>query len=107
MTTREFIKGIENIEVIYIYVTPTILLRDVSARLLVLTVEEVRLPNKYVDYANVFDEPSAGKLPEIFKVSYSIEIEEGKDIPYRPIYALSTNELRVLREYLKNTMAKG
>ena len=107
MTTWEFIKGIENTEVICIYVTPTILLRDVSARLLVLTAEEVRLPNEYADYADVFDEPGAGKLPEISKVSHSIEIEEGKDVPYRPIYALSANELRVLREYLKNAMAKG
>jgi hypothetical protein len=69
--------------------------------------EEIQLPAEYCDYADVFSKTEADKLPKSTKVAHSIEIEEGKTVPFGPIYALSANELRVLREYLDNSMAKG
>jgi hypothetical protein len=68
--------------------------------------EEIQLPTEYCDYADVFLKTEADKLPESTKVAYSIEIKEGKTVPFGPIYALSANELRVLREYLDNSIAK-
>lgn len=68
---------------------------------------EVQLPEIYSDFEDVFSEAEAGKLPANTRISHSIEIEEGKEIPFGPIYALSANELRVLREYLESSMAKG
>jgi hypothetical protein len=46
------------------------------------------------------------RLPLDTVVKYTIPIEEGKDIPYGPIYALSAKELRILREYLKTYLAR-
>ena len=64
-------------------------------------VEEILLPPKYKAFAEVFSkEASIAVLLEYIKVRYSILIEEGKTIPYRPIYIISERELRVLREYI-------
>jgi hypothetical protein len=69
--------------------------------------EEIQLSIKYYDYADVFLKTEADKLLESTKMAYSIEIEEGKTVPFGPIYILSANELRVLREYLDNSIVKG
>jgi hypothetical protein len=55
----------------------------------------------------VFLKTEADKLSKSTKVTHLIEIEEGKTVPFDSIYALSANELRVLREYLDNSIAKG
>jgi hypothetical protein len=68
--------------------------------------EEIQLSIKYYDYADVFLKTEADKLSESTKVAYSIEIEEGKTVSFGFIYILSANELRVLREYLNNSIAK-
>jgi hypothetical protein len=67
----------------------------------------LKLSIEYRDYTNVFSEVEVEKLPELLRVIYSIEIEEGKKILFSPIYILSAKELRVLREYLKNSIVKG
>ncbi|OAP54137.1 hypothetical protein AYL99_11672 [Fonsecaea erecta] len=59
------------------------------------------------DYTDVADETEAAKLPISARVEYTITIEEGKDIPYGPIYPLSAEELKVLREYIKKFLARG
>ena len=81
--------------------------RIASALQATCTEEEVKLPMEYRDYADVFSESEADKLPESSRVAHSIEIEEGKEVPFGPIYTLSAKELRVLREYLESSMAKG
>jgi hypothetical protein len=68
---------------------------------------ELRLPKVYRDYADVFSKTEAGKLPDFTRVVYSIDIEEGKIVPFSPIYPLSAVELRVLREYLESSLVKG
>ena len=67
----------------------------------------MKLPIEYRDYANVFSESEADKLPESSRVIYLIEIEEGKEVLFSPIYTLSAKELRVLREYLESSIVKG
>jgi hypothetical protein len=69
--------------------------------------EEIQLFIKYYDYVDVFLKTEADKLLKSIKVAYLIEIEEGKIIPFGFIYILSANKLRVLREYLNNSIAKG
>jgi hypothetical protein len=70
-------------------------------------VTEFQLPKEYLEYTDVFSEEEAAKLPESIRVEYAITIEKGKNIPYGPIYVLSTNKLRVLREYIKSSLIKG
>ena len=58
-------------------------------------------------FTDVFSEEGAASLPRDARVQHRIEIEPGKQVPYGPIYALSQNELRILREYLETSMANG
>ena len=71
-------------------------------------VKEILLPLKYKAFAEVFSEEAfIAILLEYIKVKHSILIEKGKTIPYRPIYAISERELRVLREYITEAIRKG
>jgi hypothetical protein len=68
--------------------------------------DELRLPEAYRDYADVFSKTEAGKLLDFTQVMHFIKIEEGKSVLFDPIYPLSAVELRVLREYLKSSLVK-
>jgi hypothetical protein len=70
-------------------------------------VAELQLPKEYIEYTDVFSEEGVTKLSESTSVEYAIIIEEGKNIPYGPIYVLNANKLRVLREYIKSSLIKG
>jgi hypothetical protein len=65
------------------------------------------LSEEYADYADVFSEEEAAKLPESTRVRHAIPIEESAEVPYGPIYPLSANELRALREYIENNLVKS
>lgn len=67
----------------------------------------VKLPQEYREFADVFSEKEAQTLSSITKVTHSIPIQEGGSVPYGPIYPLSANELRALREYLNSNLARG
>jgi hypothetical protein len=69
--------------------------------------EDIRLPPKYKDYADVFSEEEALKFPDSTRVEYSILIKEGAKVLYSPIYQLEEHELGVLRDYLKSNQEKG
>jgi hypothetical protein len=53
------------------------------------------------------EELSAKALPKHQPWDYKIKLEEGKEPPFRPIYQLSKKELEILREYIKENLAKG
>ena len=65
------------------------------------------LPQAYDEYTDVFSELDAANMPFETLIRHTIPIEEGKDVAYGPIYALSAEELRVLREYLDKYLARG
>jgi hypothetical protein len=69
-------------------------------------VAEVQLLKEYKNYADVFSEKNALKLPDFTRVEHTISIEEGKEVLFSSIYSLLANKLRVLREYLKSSLAK-
>ena len=56
---------------------------------------------------DMFSKTESEKLLESIKVTHAIDIKEEKAIPFGLIYILSMNELRVLREYIKSSIAKG
>jgi hypothetical protein len=55
----------------------------------------------------VFLKTEADKLLKSTKMAHLIKIKKGKTVFFGPIYILSANELRVLREYLDNSIVKG
>ena len=63
------------------------------------------IPPELIDYADIFDNENASKLPTNRSSDHAIETTG--DPPYGPIYNLSANELKVLREYLDDALAKG
>ena len=69
--------------------------------------EAKEVPKEYADYADVFSVEEAGHLPEHKNNNHIINLIEGGDPPHRPLYNLSGPELKVLREYLDNALAKG
>jgi Reverse transcriptase (RNA-dependent DNA polymerase) len=69
-----------------VFVIPAIPLRSDGVELNATDTEEIRLPPKYEDYANVFSEEEASKFPDSTRVEHSIPIEEGAEVPHGPIY---------------------
>jgi hypothetical protein len=68
------------------FITSIIPLRSDSVELNIMDIEEIRLPPKYKDYADVFSEEEALKFPDFTRVEYSISIKEGVEVPHSLIY---------------------
>ncbi|SOV01837.1 uncharacterized protein UDID_18810 [Ustilago sp. UG-2017a] len=65
------------------------------------------IPQEYHQYLDVFSRVKADKLPPHHTYDHQIPLEEGKSPPFGPIYSLSEHELKTLREYLEENLAKG
>src|SRR6266550_2361128 len=65
------------------------------------------LPEQYREYASVFSEEEINKLPEHSPWDHEINLIEGTTPPYGPIYPMSENKLKVLREYLDKQLETG
>ena len=65
------------------------------------------IPREYEDYFHLFSEKTAAKLPPQRSFNHAIDVIEGKQPPFGPIYSLSQKELEVLREYLDRMIAQG
>src|SRR6202030_1508062 len=75
-----------------------------SARLALASAEKpidlTGVPEEYHDFADVFSEVKANKLPPHRPYNLKINIEEESTPPLGPIYSLSKTELEALREFL-------
>lgn len=65
------------------------------------------VPRQYHKYISVFEAKQADKLPPRRTWDHAIEIEDGKEPPWGPIYALSETELKALKEYLDEMLGSG
>ena len=75
---------------------------DKAVQITSLLVEEVRILEKYSDFANVFSEEKALVLLERTELNeYAIDLEDGKQPPYGSIYSLGPVELETLKTYIK------
>ena len=73
-----------------------------------LLAKKVIVPAEYSDFANVFSKKSAEVLPECIKINeHAIKLEDGKQLPYGPIYSLDLVELETLKTYIENNLANG
>ena len=68
----------------------------------------LEIPREYQKWKRLFEE-EAGKeaLPKHQPWDHEIKLEPGKEPTFGPIYAQSEKELKALRKYLDDNMAKG
>ena len=60
------------------------------------------------DYSNVFSVENAAGLPENTEINeHVIELEEGKQLLFGPIYSLGAVKLETLKTYIKINLANG
>ena len=67
---------------------------------------EVQLPSEYAEYADMFSEANANILLAGGPYDHAIDLE-GRQPPYGPIYNLSEKELKILCEYLQDSLQHG
>ena len=81
---------------------------DRKAQIASLLTKEVKILDKYSDFTNVFLEQKALVLPEHTKFNeHAIDLEDGKQPPYGPIYSLGPVELETLKTYIKTHLKTG
>ena len=59
-------------------------------------INSLAIPIELSDFQDVLSADKAGNLPVHTVYDYVIQLEEGRDLPYRPIYPLSQKELEAL-----------
>ena len=63
---------------------------------------------KYSNYSDVFSAENVTELPENTEMNeHTIELEEGKQPSFGPIYSLGPVELKTLKTYIKTNLANG
>ena len=63
---------------------------------------------EYSDYSKVFLAENAVELPENIGMNeHAIELEEGKQSPFGPIYSLGPVELEILKTYIETNLTNG
>ena len=75
---------------------------DKEAQIAFLLTKKVKISDKYSDFTNVFSEEKTLVLPERTELNkHAINLENGKQPPYEPIYSLNLVELETLKTYIK------
>ena len=81
---------------------------DKAAQIVSLLIEEVKILEEYSDFTEAFSEEKALILPERTEFNQqAIELKEGKQPPYKPIYSLGLVELEILKNYIKTHLNTG
>jgi hypothetical protein len=61
---------------------------------------------EFIEFVNVFNTEKAGVLVAYNKNKYTINLDESKSF-FEPLYNLLTKELKVLKIYFNDALAKG
>ena len=73
-----------------------------------MLIEEVKIPDKYSDFTDVFLEEKALVLPKRTKQNeHAIDLEDGKQLFYGPIYNSGPVELETLKTYIEIYLKTG
>ena len=68
----------------------------------------IKVLAKYSDFADVFSPDLASEFPKHTEINdYTIELLEGQQSPYGPIYSLGPVELETLKAYIETNLANG
>ena len=75
---------------------------DREAQIAFLLTEEAKIPDKYLNFTDIFSEEKVLILPECTELNeHAIDLEDGKQPPYGLIYSLGPMELETLKTYIK------
>ena len=67
-----------------------------------------KVPTEYLDFADEFSPDLASELPKhTGNNNHAIELVDGQQPPYDPIYSLGPVELKTLKTYIKTNLANG
>ena len=67
-----------------------------------------KVPDKYANFADIFSPDLAAELPEHTGINdHAIELVDGQQPPYGPIYSLGPVELETLKAYIETNLANG
>ncbi|CEP01920.1 hypothetical protein PBRA_008863, partial [Plasmodiophora brassicae] len=66
--------------------------------------EQTKIPEKYQDFADVFDEATATSLPPHRASDCSIDLKPGTEPPFCRLYGLSPREQVALKKYLEDNL---
>ena len=81
---------------------------DREAQIASLLFKKVKIPDKYLHFANVFLEEKILVLPQRIDFNkHAIKLENSKQLPYKPIYSLGPVELEILKTYIKTHLKTG
>ncbi|CEO95380.1 hypothetical protein PBRA_009646 [Plasmodiophora brassicae] len=69
--------------------------------------QDTQLPAKYADFADVFDEAAASRLPEHRAFDCAIDLHTGKEPPFGRLYGLSPREQEAMKVYLTTNLESG
>ena len=95
------------IHVVFLNLAPGIHL-DKATQIASLLTEEVKILDKYSDFANVFLEEKTLVLPNCTDfIEYVIELEDDKQPSYEPIYSLGAMKLETLKTYIETHLKIG
>jgi hypothetical protein len=81
--------------------------RNTARDVLMATGPEPTVPDAYKAYARVFSEADSESMPNHGPQDLAIELLDGKQPPWGPIYNLSEKELATLRDYLETQLRRG
>ena len=81
---------------------------DKAVQIASLLAKEVRILDEYSDFIDVILKAKALMLPEHTELNkHAINLENGKQPPYGPIYSLGLVELETLKTYIKTHLKTG
>ncbi|KMK58215.1 hypothetical protein Y699_03635 [Aspergillus fumigatus Z5] len=108
------LKGLENRDIAFISLAACSAYAWRNAQMFIITLEDLKaalriekaqkedftnlLPKEFKDYANIFSPKEAERLPPHRPYDHDIKLLEGKTPPFGPLYAMSREELEVLKE---------
>jgi len=72
-----------------------------------LVQKPTKLPAEYEEYRDVFEKKNTDTLFQHQPYDCGIELQEGAQPPFGPIYSLSQNELAALQDYLDENLTKN
>ena len=88
----------------------TVTIEDIEAALNPTPDDEdltTKLPPEFRDFADVFSPKEAERLPPHRPYDHDIKLQDGKVPPFGPLYPMSREELKVLKEWIEENLKRG
>ena len=81
---------------------------DRAAQIACLFTKNVKIPDKYLDFADILSEKKALVLSECIDLNkHSNKLEDGKQLSYGRIYSVRLMELETLKTYIETHLKTG